>query len=593
MLRGPEGGGGRRDEPPAPRLTHHGGLPITIAETRTDRIWLEQYPPGVPGDIDPDAWRSLKEMIETSCREYADLPAFTNLGVSISFARLDRLSAAFAAWLQHVAGVEPGERVAIMLPNVLQYPVVAYGVLRAGCTVVNVNPMYTPQELRHQLADSGATTIVILENFARTLEAVIGEVPVKRVITTQLGDLLGMPKSLLVNAVVRYVKKMVPRWEIAGSVPLRRVLAEGARHEMRPVDVGPDDLAFLQYTGGTTGVAKGAMLTHRNMVANVEQCAAWLAPVHESGREVVITALPLYHIFSLTANCLLFTRIGGENVLITDQRDLDGFIGQLAKIPFTTITGVNTLFNALVSHPRFADLDFASLKVTIGGGMAVQRAVAQKWKSVTGRPIIEGYGLTETSPVACINPLTISEYTGAIGVPFCSTDVTIRDEAGDVLPQGEVGEICIAGPQVMKGYWQRDEDTAGVMTSDGALRTGDMGRIDERGFVFVTDRKKDMILVSGFNVYPNEIEDVVASHPDVLEAAAVGVPDERTGEAVKLFVVPRPGTSPTTDSIIAHCRKHLTNYKVPKRIEFRDELPKTNVGKILRRALRDDPGQGG
>ncbi len=561
---------------------------MASAEPRTDRIWLSQYPPGVPADIDPHAYPSLKAVIEESCAKYRSLPAFSNMGTTLTFGELDRLSAAFGAWLQHELRLERGARVAVMLPNVLQYPVAAYGILRAGYTVVNVNPMYTPEELRHQLTDSGATAIVILENFATTLEKVLDEVPLKRVITTQLGDMLGAPKSWLINAAVRYVKKLVPAWHIAGTISFPKVLAAGQRLTLEPVELGPDDLAFLQYTGGTTGVAKGAMLTHGNLVANVEQSAAWLSPFTAMGSDICITALPLYHIFSLEANCLLHTRIGGCNVLITDPRDLDSFVKELSKVRFTTISGVNTLFNALLNHAGFRELDFSSLKVALGGGMAVQRAVAERWNDVTGRPLIEAYGLTETSPAACINPLTIESYTGAIGVPISSTTVTIRDDDGQVLPQGEVGEICIAGPQVMKGYWHRPEETAKVMTEDGALRTGDMGYMDPRGYVFVTDRKKDMILVSGFNVYPNEIEDVAVRHPDVLEAAAVGVPDERSGEAVRLFVVAKPGTEPTREAIIAHCRKYLTNYKVPKQIEFRDELPKTNVGKILRRALRDE-----
>jgi long-chain acyl-CoA synthetase len=563
-------------------------MPMSTADPHSAPAWVNQYPPGVPANIDAEAYSSLRQIIEESCERYADQPAFTNMGVSLTYRRLESLSAAFGAWLQHELGLKRGDRVAVMLPNILQYPVAAYGILRAGLAVVNVNPMYTPNELRHQLQDSGASAILILENFAHTLEAVLDEVPVKTVITTQLGDMLGMPKSLLVNLVVKHVKKLVKPWNIPGAVPMKRVLAEGERMSLQPVELTLDDLAFLQYTGGTTGVAKGAMLTHGNMVANVEQAYAWLSPEHEHGREIVITALPLYHIFSLTSNCLLFTRIGGENILITDPRDMKGFVAELAKVPFSFMTGVNTLFNGLLHAPGFADLDFSSLKVTIGGGMAVQRAVAEKWHKITGKPILEGYGLTETSPVACINPLTVDTYTGAIGVPICSTMVTIRDEDENVLGTGEVGEICIAGPQVMKGYWQRPEETSKVMTADGALKSGDMGYIDKTGFVYVTDRKKDMILVSGFNVYPNEVEGVAVQHPGVLEAAAVGIPDEKSGEVVKLFVVAAEGADPTPESIIAHCREHLTGYKIPKQIEFRDELPKTNVGKILRRALRPE-----
>ncbi|HMR02405.1 MAG TPA: AMP-binding protein, partial [Candidatus Competibacter phosphatis] len=460
--------------------------------------------------------------------------------------------------------------------------------LRAGLTVVNVNPLYTPRELEHQLKDSGATAIVIVENFAHTLQGVLDRAPVKTIVTTQLGDLFPFPKRSLVNFVVKYLKRMVPAWRIPGAVPFRRALAVGAEQTLREVPLTHDDLAFLQYTGGTTGVSKGAMLTHGNLVANLQQASAWLSPVSRLAEETVITALPLYHIFSLTANCLTFMKVGGHNILITNPRDMPGFVKELAKVRFTVITGVNTLFNGLLHAPGFERLDFSALKISLGGGMAVQRAVAENWKRVTGMLLIEAYGLTETSPAACINPLTLQEYNGSIGLPIPSTELSVRDDEGRELGIGvdQVGELCLRGPQVMRGYWNRPEETAKVMTADGYLRTGDVGYVDERGYVRIVDRKKDMILVSGFNVYPNEIEDVVALHPGVLEAAAVGVPDEKSGEAVKIVVVAKDPAL-TAEALIEHCRQHLTSYKVPRRVEFRAELPKSNVGKILRRLLRD------
>jgi long-chain acyl-CoA synthetase len=499
---------------------------------------------------------------------------------------IDRLSRDFGAWLQ-ARGLGKGDRVAIMMPNVLQYPVALFGVLRAGLTVVNVNPLYTPRELEHQLIDSGATVIVIIENFAHTLQEVLAKTPVKTVITTELGDLFPFPKRWLVNFVVKHVKKMVSAWKIPGAIPFRRVLSEGAGKTLNDVPLNHDDLAFLQYTGGTTGVSKGAMLTHGNMVANLQQASAWLKPFSKPAEETIITALPLYHIFSLTANCLTFMKVGGHNILITNPRDMPGFVKELGKVKFTVITGVNTLFNGLLHTPGFDRLDFSALKISLGGGMAVQRAVAERWKQVTGTPLIEAYGLTETSPAACINPLTLTEYNGSIGLPLSSTELSIRDDEDRERGIGpdEIGEICLRGPQVMRGYWERPEETAKVMTEDGYLRTGDVGYIDERGYVRIVDRKKDMILVSGFNVYPNEIEDVVVHHPGVLEAAAVGVPDEKSGEAVKIVVV-KKDPALTAEALIAHCREHLTSYKVPRCVEFRDELPKTNVGKILRRMLR-------
>ncbi len=551
-----------------------------------EKIWLKEYPAGVPTEIDLNEFASLKDILEKSCQRFADLPAYSNMGVTLRYRDIDRLSRDFGAWLQ-ARGLGKGDRVAIMMPNALQYPVALFGVLRAGMTVVNVNPLYTPRELEHQLIDSGATVIVIIENFAHTLQEVLAKTPVKTVITTELGDLFPFLKRWLVNFVVKHVKKMVPAWEIPGAIQFRRVLSEGAGKTLNDVPLNHDDLAFLQYTGGTTGVSKGAMLTHGNMVANLQQASAWLKPFSKPAEETIITALPLYHIFSLTANCLTFMKVGGHNILITNPRDMPGFVKELGKVKFTVITGVNTLFNALLHTPGFDRLDFSALKISLGGGMAVQRAVAERWKQVTGTPLIEAYGLTETSPAACINPLTLTEYNGSIGLPLSSTELSIRDDEDRERGIGpdEIGEICLRGPQVMRGYWERPEETAKVMTEDGYLRTGDVGYVDERGYVRIVDRKKDMILVSGFNVYPNEIEDVVVHHPGVLEAAAVGVPDEKSGEAVKIVVV-KKDPALTAEALIAHCREHLTSYKVPRQVEFRDELPKTNVGKILRRMLR-------
>ena len=551
-----------------------------------DKIWLQSYPPGVPPEVDLDEFSSLVDLFEQSVRKFAARTAYVNMGKSLTYGELDELSARFAGWLQGELGLGPGARVALMMPNCLQYPVAMFGVLRAGLTVVNVNPLYTARELEHQLKDAGCEAIVIVENFAHTLQNVLPSTPVRHVVTTGLGDLLGFPKSLLVNFVVRHVKKMVPAWSLPGSIAFREALAKGATHPLRPVMLGHEDLAFLQYTGGTTGVAKGAMLTHGNIVANLQQAHAWIGPYVREGEELIVTALPLYHIFSLTANCLTFFKIGAENLLITNPRDIPGFIAELAKVRFTAITGVNTLFNALLNHPDFEKLDFSSLRLALGGGMAVQQAVAERWKAVTGRPLAEAYGLTETSPAVCINPLDLPEFNHSIGLPISSTDVSLRDDEGYEVLLGEPGELCVKGPQVMKGYYNRPEDTARVFTRDGYLRTGDVAVIAPDGYVRIVDRKKDMILVSGFNVYPNEVEDVVASHPGVLEVAALGVPDERSGEAVKIFVVRKDPTL-TAEALIAHCRQGLTGYKVPHYVEFREELPKSNVGKILRRALRD------
>jgi len=553
----------------------------------SDRIWISQYPAGVPADIDAQAYSSLGELFDQSVAKFGPKTSFINMGKSITYAELDRQSAAFGAYLQSVLKLEKGARVALMMPNLLQYPVALFGVLRAGYTVVNCNPLYTERELEHQLKDSGSEAIVIIENFTSVLQAVLPRTPVKHVITTQVGDMLDFPKRLIVNTVVKHVKKMVPAWNIPQAVPFRSALSAGAAHALKPVKVTLDDLAFLQYTGGTTGVSKGAMLTHGNIVANLQQAHAWLAPALKPGvDQMIVTALPLYHIFALTANCLTFFKIGASNLLITNPRDIPGFVAELAKYPFTALTGVNTLFNAMVNNAEFAKLDFSRLQCTLGGGMAVQRAVAEKWKKITGSTLVEAYGLTETSPAATINPIDMKEYNGYIGLPVPSTVVTVRDDDGNDLPQGEAGELCVLGPQVMKGYWQRPEETAKVIMADGFLRTGDVAIMTPEGYFKIVDRKKDMILVSGFNVYPNEVEDVAVMHPGVLEAAAVGVPDAKSGEAVKLFIV-KKDPALTTEQVMEHCRANLTGYKVPKFVEFRTDLPKTNVGKILRRQLRD------
>jgi long-chain acyl-CoA synthetase len=551
-----------------------------------DKIWLKEYPKGVPAEVNPDQYASLKAMFEERARKYAQRPAYSNLGTTLNYAELERLSRQFGAYLQKVAGLQKGERVALMMPNLLQYPVALFGVLRSGLVAVNVNPLYTERELEHQLKDSGAKAIVILENFATTLQAALPHVGLKHVIVTAIGDLLPAPKRQLVNFVVKRVKKMVPPWRIEGAVQFRDTLSQAARQMLDEVAVTGDDIAFLQYTGGTTGVAKGAVLTHRNMVVNALQLAAWVGDHFAYGEEHIITALPLYHIFSLTVNAMVMLHFGGENILITNPRDIPDFIKTLKKSHWTCITGVNTLFNALLHDPEFEHLDFSCLRFALGGGMAVQRAVAERWKNLTGLPLIEGYGLTEASPVVSANPLDIKEYSGSIGLPMPSTDVSIRDDDNQELKVGEVGELCFKGPQVMRGYWNRPDETAKVLTSDGWLRTGDMGRIDARGYLYIVDRKKDMILVSGFNVYPNEVEDVIAMHPGVREVAAVGVPDEHSGEVVKLFVV-KKDPNLTEQALKDWAHQELTGYKRPKYIEFRDELPKSNVGKILRRELRN------
>jgi long-chain acyl-CoA synthetase len=550
-----------------------------------ERIWLKSYPKGVPAEIDVNTYASVRDVFEESCTKFSSRRAYTCMGKSITFAELDELSRVFGVYLQG-RGLKKGDRVALMMPNILQYPVCLFGILRAGCTVVNVNPLYTARELEHQLTDSGAQIIVVVENFATTVAEVVGKSEVKQVIVTSIGEMLGL-KGLLVDFVLRHVKKMIPTWSIPGTIRLSEALAEGSRGTLERVALGHDDVAFLQYTGGTTGVAKGATLLHRNIVANLLQSKAWLNPFLGDEQQVIITPLPLYHIFSLTANCLVFMTLGAENVLIPNPRDIPGFVKEMSKYRFTALTGVNTLFNALLNNADFAKLDFSAMKMSLGGGMAVQKAVAERWKKVTGKPLIEAYGLTETSPGATMNPFTLPDYNGSIGLPLPSTDLVLRDDEAHDVALGERGEICIKGPQVMAGYWHRPDETAKVIDKNGWLATGDIGVMDEQGFVRIVDRKKDMILVSGFNVYPNEIEAVVAMHPGVLECAAIGVPDTKSGEAVKLFVV-KKDPALTAESVIAHCREQLTGYKCPREVEFRDELPKSNVGKILRRELRDE-----
>jgi long-chain acyl-CoA synthetase len=553
-----------------------------------ERPWLAEYPAGVPAEVDMNEFPSVVSVLEKAIDTYRDRPAFANLGKVLTYGEIDRLSRQFAAYLLGELGLKKGDRVAIMLPNCLQYPIALFGTLRAGLTVVNVNPMYTARELKHQLVDSGASVLVALDNFGHTVQEVVAETGVKQVITTGLGDMLGFPKGAIVNFVLRHVKKMVPDYDITGAVRFRDTLVIGQLKQLPAVQIDPEDIAFLQYTGGTTGVSKGAMLTHRNLVANMQQAASWVGTNVRLGEEIIITALPLYHIFALTANCLVFMKFGGLNYMITNPRDMHGFVKELKKVPFTAITGVNTLFNGLLNTPGFDQVDFSKLHLTLGGGMAVQRAVADRWKQVTGITLVEAYGLTESSPAACINPMDLKDYNGAIGLPIPSTDACVQNEEGRELPVGEVGELCIRGPQVMRGYWNRPEETAKVIDAGGWLHTGDMAKMDERGYFYIVDRKKDMILVSGFNVYPNEVEDVIAMMPGVLEVAAVGVPDDKSGEAVKVVIV-RKDPSLTAEQVKAHSRENLTGYKQPKYVEFRTELPKTNVGKILRRELRDAP----
>jgi len=555
----------------------------------TDKPWLGQYSANLPAEIDRNEFTSVPDVINKSCDTYRDAVAYVNFGAELTYDEVDRISAAFGAQLQSM-GLKQGDRIAIMLPNVLQYPIAVFGALRAGLVVVNTNPLYTARELKHQLKDSGAKAILIMENFASVLEAVVDDTDVEHVILTSMGDMMSTLKGMVMNFVLRKVKKAVPAYSLPGAIQFKSMLSQGAGKTLDEPKIGHEDLAFLQYTGGTTGVSKGAMLSHGNMVSNMQQSSAWLGELASPGKETIITALPLYHIFALTANCLSFLKLGGRNVLITNPRDMAGFVKELSQVKFTAITGVNTLFNSLLNTPGFAELDFSSLRLTLGGGMAVQRSVAERWKKTTGVTLVEAYGLTETSPAACINPMDLKDYNGAIGLPISSTECKVIDEDGNAQDVGDTGELCVKGPQVMQGYWQRPEETAKVLDDEGWLRTGDMARMDEEGFFYIVDRKKDMILVSGFNVYPNEIEDVIADHPKVLEVGAIGAPDEKSGEAVKVIVV-RKDPSLTVKEVREHCRKELTGYKVPKYVEFVDELPKTNVGKILRRELRDQFGE--
>ena len=558
----------------------------------TERPWLKHYPAGVPEQIDVNQYASVPAMLQETFAQFHDRPAFANFGRRLSYGEIDKLSRQFAGYLTGVLKLAKGDRFAIMLPNTLQYPIALFGALRAGLIVVNVNPLYAARELEHQLNDAGVRAIVVLDNFAATLQGVLGNTPIEHIITTGLGDLLGFPKGPLVNFALRHVKKMVPAFKLPQAIRFRRALTLGLSESVPTVSLSHEDTAFLQYTGGTTGVAKGAVLTHGNMIANMLQATAWIGSDRiKPGKEVVITALPLYHIFSLTANGFVFARLGGLNWLITNPRDMPAFVKELKQSRFTAITGVNTLFNGLLNTSGFAELDFSNLHMTLGGGMAVQRSVADRWKKTTGCTLAEAYGLTETSPAVCINPLDLKDYNGSIGLPVPSTDVAIWSEDGKLLPTGEAGELMVRGPQVMKEYWRRPDETAKVLTADGWLHTGDIARMDANGYFYIVDRKKDMILVSGFNVYPNEVEDAVMEHPGVLEVAAVAAPDEHSGEVVKLFVV-RKDPSLSAEALKQFCHDRLTAYKRPRYIEFRDSLPKSNVGKILRRQLRDEGGAG-
>ncbi len=558
-----------------------------MSAARMEKIWLQSYPPGVPAEIDPDVFPSLPAMLAHIIRQYGPKPAYSGFGQTLSFDDIDLLSGQFAAWLHSELKLPRGTRVALMMPNILPYPVCLFGTLRAGCTVVNCNPLYTAHELEHQLKDSGAEVIVILENFVHVLAEIRERVPVKHVVVLSMGDLLAPLKRLLVNLVVRHVKRLVPPYALTNTLALHEVLTKGRQHPVPCPDIDSADIAFLQYTGGTTGVSKGAMLTHRNIIANVMQARAWIDAKVVEGDEIIITALPLYHVFSLMANCLLYGSLGGLNVLIANPRDIPGFVKELKRHKFTAFTGVNTLFAALLRNKDFAGVDFSHLRIALGGGAAVQKSVAEHWCEVTGQPLIEAYGLTETSPAVSINPLQQQVFTGTIGLPLPSTELSIRDDSGREVELGAPGEICIRGPQVMQGYWQRPDETALVLGADGFLHTGDIGIMDAHGYVRIVDRKKEMILVSGFNVYPSEVEAAVASFPGVHEVAAISVPDERTGEAVKVFVV-REDEGVTAEALVAHCHENLTGYKIPHQIEFRDDLPKSNVGKILRRKLRED-----
>jgi long-chain acyl-CoA synthetase len=550
-----------------------------------DKIWLKHYDQGVPDEIDFGAYNCIPDILDEVFNNFAQKPAFHNMGKTISYRELEGECKKFGSYLQNELNLQPGDKVALMMPNILQYPIALFGLLKAGFVAVNVNPLYTARELEHQLKDSGAKAIVIFANSAHILEKVIANTPVKHVIITQIGDLLGFPKSMIVNFVIKYIKKMVPAYNLPKAVCFKKALRLGEKAALKPVSIQREDAAFLQYTGGTTGVAKGAELSHGNIIANVLQAKSWLGDRILGDKQIIITPLPLYHILSLTANCIIFFTIGGLNVLITNPRDFKGFVKEIKNWDFTAITGVNTLFNVLMNEEDFQSVNFSHLTITLAGGMAVQKAVAEKWKEITGTPIIEAYGLTETSPAACINPMSLESYNGFVGLPLPSTIVSIKDEKEKDLPLNEVGEICIKGPQVMKGYYNRADETAKVMTKDGFFKTGDLGFMNEEGYVKIVDRKKDMIIVSGFNVYPNEIEDAVVTHEKVMECAAIGVEDERSGELVKLFVV-KKDQSLTEAELKAFCKANLTGYKVPKFFEFRDELPKSNVGKILRKDLR-------
>jgi long-chain acyl-CoA synthetase len=565
-------------------------MSATVQDSTTQpsgRFWLASYPEGMAGDIAPLGHPSIGAMVESCCAQFADRPAFTSMGKTLTFRDFEAATRSIAAWLQ-ARGLEKGDRVAVMMPNILQNPVIIFGILRAGLVVVNVNPLYTPRELEHQLKDAGAKALFVLENFASTVAQVVSRTAVKHVVVTTMGDMLGL-KGLIVNLVVRKVKKLVPAWSLPGHLSFKQVMAEGAHGTIKPVIIAPNDTAFLQYTGGTTGVSKGATLTHANLLSNMEQIKLWIEPIFRLKKRpdqlVFVCALPLYHIFALTVNGLMGIALGGHNVLIANPRDIPGFVKELGKYRVHIFPGLNTLFNALMNNPDFTKLDLSDLLLTLGGGMAVQRPVAERWQKMTGCAVIEGYGLSETSPVATANRFDRAEFTGTIGLPLPSTDIEIRDDEGRTLGLGEVGEICIRGPQVMVGYWQRPDETAKAITPDGFFRSGDIGFMSAEGFTKIVDRKKDMILVSGFNVFPNEIEEVAMSHPGILECAAIGVPDEHSGEAVKLFVVKKDPTLTEAD-VKAHCAANLTNYKRPKFIEFRTELPKSNVGKILRKDLR-------
>lgn len=555
-------------------------------ESNVDKIWLNSYPPGVPAEINPDSFQSLVDIFEQSCKEYAELPAYYNLGITMTYRELDDYSRALASYFQQVLRLKKGDRLAIMLPNTLQYPVAVFAALRAGLTIVNVNPLYTAPELAHQIKDSGAETIIVLANFAHTVELALPETPLKNIIITHIGDFFSLPKSLLTDFFLKYIKKKIPTWRISRAIKFRNALAQGKKLTFTPIEMNAHDIAFLQYTGGTTGVSKGAMLTHRNIMANILQADAWFGPMLAPGKEIIVTALPLYHIFSLTANCLYMMRLGGFNILITNPRDIPHMIDEMSKFRFTAITGVNTLFNALLNNTNFASLDFRGLKLSLGGGAAVQKAVADRWQKVTGVTLLEAYGLTETSPCVAVNPWNSKAYTGTVGLPVSSTEICMFDDEGHLVQIGRSGELAVKGPQVMLGYWNNPRETEKVFTNTGWLLTGDIASMDEHGFVRILERKKDMILVSGFNVYPNEIEDVLVRIPGVVEAAVIGVPDEYSGEAIKAFVV-KKDPNLTIENIVHFCRENLTGYKIPKFIEFREELPKSNVGKILRRALRD------